>query len=176
MLPPATSVSKAIDESVLAVRTFTHKDGLQLSDRLRRVDRHAREVVTQAIERAVIMGQSASEAAQDFVQRGQPVPPDIIKNMKMANSAGIQRTVAQELMVSEGAPYWQIKRVMRTEINRAHGMAFQNAAFEDEFVAGTQFKLSPNHPKADISDMHDTAWVKVFTRKGKAHGQHTRIP
>lgn len=60
-------------------------------------------------------------------------------------------------MEDQGAPYHQIKRVMRTEINRAYGMAFQNSAFEDEFVVGTKFKLSPNHPRRDICDMHATA-------------------
>ncbi|WP_120510974.1 hypothetical protein [Photobacterium salinisoli] len=153
----AATVSQSIDEAVLSVRTMTHKDGLQLSDRLWRVDRYAREVITQAVERAVIMGQSASEAAQAFRQRSQPVPADIAHNAGLSNAAGISRTVAQELMVNDGAPYSQIKRVMRTEINRAHGMAFQNAAFEDEFVVGTQFKLSPNHPKPDICDMHARA-------------------
>lgn len=153
----AATISKSIDEAVLAVRTMTHNDGLQLSDRLWRVNRRAREVVTHAVERAVILGQSASEAAQDFRQRSQPVPADIARNSGLANATGINRTVAQALMVDEGAPYWQIKRVMRTEINRAHGMAFQNAAFEDNFVAGTKFKLSPNHPKPDICDMHAKA-------------------
>jgi len=176
----AAAVSKSIDESVLAVRTFTHSDGLQLSDRLWRIDRHAREVVTQAVERAVIMGQSASEAAQDFMHRSQPVPTDIANNAKLANAASINRTLANSLMVDEGAPYWQIKRVMRTEINRAHGMAFQNAAFEDEFVAGTQFKLSPTIPNQTsaicMPGPTSTGWARACTRKAKARGQHTRIP
>lgn len=153
----ATKISKSIDAAVLATRTMKQKDGLQLSDRLWRVHRHAKEELTNAVERAVILGHSASEAAQDYQRRMQSIPSDIAQQINMANSAGINKQVSQVLMENQGAPYHQIKRVMRTEINRAHGMAFQNSAFEDEFVVGTQFKLSPNHPRRDICDMHATA-------------------
>lgn len=153
----AASVSTSIDDALLAVRTMTHKDGLQLSERLWRIDNHAREVVTQRVERAVIMGQSASEAAQEFQRRSQPVPNDIAANQSLGSVDNVKRIMADSLMRDEGAPYYQIKRVMRTEINRAHGMAFRNAAFEDEFVVGTKFELSPRHPKADICDMHANA-------------------
>ncbi|SIO94645.1 hypothetical protein [Vibrio spartinae] len=150
----AEQISTAIDDALLAVRTMTQNDGLQLSERLWRVNRHAKEVITGSIERAVIMGQSASEAAQDFQKLTQPVPAHLADQIRQSSSGRLKRTVAKNLMQDEGAPYWQIKRVMRTEINRAHGMAFQNVAFEDEFVVGTKFKLSPNHPRPDICDMH----------------------
>ena len=153
----AEKVSRAIDSSVLSVRTMQQKDGLQLSDRLWRVHRNAKEDLLQAIERAVILGNSASDAAQDFQRNMQSVPADVASQANMATSSAINKRAGDALINSEGAPYHQIKRVMRTEINRAHGMAFQNSAFEDEFVAGTQFKLSPNHPKRDICDMHAKA-------------------
>ena len=49
------------DEAVRAARNFQAKDGLQLSDRLWRIDRHAKEVIGRAIESAVIQGHSASQ-------------------------------------------------------------------------------------------------------------------
>ncbi|MEI8634732.1 hypothetical protein P4S72_27205 [Vibrio sp. PP-XX7] len=150
----AEQISTAIDDALLAVRTLTQKDGLQLSERLWRVNRHAKEVITGAIERAVILGQSAAEAAQDFQRRAQSVPAHLAEQIQQSTSSSLNQVMAKTLMQDEGAPYWQIKRVMRTEINRAHGAAFQNAAYEDEFVVGTQFKLSPNHPRPDICDMH----------------------
>ncbi|HDY7638755.1 TPA: hypothetical protein RQK07_003148 [Vibrio vulnificus] len=154
---PAAKVSESIDAAVLATRTMQQKDGLQLSDRLWRVHRNAKQELTNAVERAVILGQSASEAAQDYQRRMQPVPSHIAQQMTMASSSGINKKVSDVLMEDQGAPYHQMKRVMRTEINRAYGMAFQNSAFEDEFVVGTKFKLSPNHPKRDICDMHAMA-------------------
>ncbi|MGU3226176.1 hypothetical protein ACVYFZ_02165 [Vibrio cholerae] len=154
---PAAKVSVSIDAAVLATRTMQQKDGLQLSERLWRVHRNAKQELTNAVERAVILGHSASEAAQDYQRRMEPVPAELAQQMNMASISGINKKISDVLMEEQGAPYHQIKRVMRTEINRAYGMAFQNSAFEDEFVVGTKFKLSPNHPRRDICDMHATA-------------------
>ncbi|HFQ4924365.1 hypothetical protein DC365_00485 [Vibrio vulnificus] len=153
---PAAKVSGSIDAAVLAARTMQQKDGLQLSDRLWRVHRNAKQELTNAVERAVILGQSASEAAQDYQRRMQPVPSNIAQQMSMASSSGINKKVSDVLMEDQGAPYHQIKRVMITEIYRAHDIAFQNSAFEHDFVAGVQFTLGSNHPKRDICDMHAT--------------------
>ena len=153
----ASAVKSSVDDAIYAVKNFKQKDGLQLSERLWRVERNAKEVVAGAVERAVILSQSASEAAQEFQRNSQPIPAHIQQQMKMSGVDSLKRTTAQSLMKDEGAPYHQIKRVMRTEINRAHGMAFQNAAFEDGMVVGTKFKLSPNHPKRDVCDMHAKA-------------------
>ncbi|MFM2590061.1 hypothetical protein [Vibrio sp. TBV020] len=154
---PVERVSQSIDSAVLAVRTMKQKDGLQLSDRLWRVHRNAKEQLIQAVERAVILGNSAADAAQEFQQRAEAVPLNITQQMNMASGSAINKKMKDALIDDQGAPYHQIKRVMRTEINRAHGVAFQNSAFEDEFVVGTKFKLSPNHPKRDICDMHAKA-------------------
>lgn len=54
------------------------KDGLQLSERLWRVHRNAKQELTNAVERAVILGHSASEAAQDYQRRMQPVPAELL--------------------------------------------------------------------------------------------------
>lgn len=150
-------VSQSIDSAVQAVRTMKQKDGLQLSERLWRVQRNAKEKLINTVERSVILGNSASDAAQEYQRRMQSVPTDIANQANMATSSGLNKQVYDALIENEGAPYHQIKRVMRTEINRAHGVAFQNSAFEDEFVVGTKFKLSPNHPRRDICDMHARA-------------------
>jgi hypothetical protein len=151
---PAERVSQSIDSAVLAVRTMQQKDGLQLSDRLWRVHRNAKEQLIQAVERAVILGNSAADAAQEYQRRAEAVPSEITQQANMASNSALNKKMKDVLIDDQGAPYHQIKRVMRTEINRAHGMAFQNSAFEDEFVVGTKFKLSPNHPRRDICDMH----------------------
>jgi len=63
------SLTGISDEALKFVTTFVDEDGLQLSDRLWRLDRGARELVTQAIEQAVIQGHSASQAAGVFDPR-----------------------------------------------------------------------------------------------------------
>ena len=151
---PVERVSQSIDSAVLAVRTMKQKDGLQLSDRLWRVHRNAKEQLIHAVERAVILGNSAADAAQEYQRRAEAVPSEITQQANMVSSSALHKKMKEILIDDQGAPYHQIKRVMRTEINRAHGIAFQNSAFDDEFVVGTKFKLSPNHPRRDICDMH----------------------
>lgn len=153
---PVTKVSESIDSAVLAVRTMKQKDGLQLSDRLWRIHRNAKEKLVNTVERAVILGNSASDAAMEYQRRMEAIPSDISRQMNMANGASINKSVADALIKDQGAPYYQIKRVMTTEIYRSYDVAFQNSASEHDFVAGFQFTLAKNHPKRDICDMHAT--------------------
>lgn len=150
----ASKLQGLAGEAVRIARSFQAADGLQLSDRLWRVNNHAREVVGRAVESAIIQGHSASQAAEDFIRRGVPVPKELQQKIKMANASGIGRATTRELMTGKGSPYDNARRLFRTEINRAHGLAYQRTAFEDEEVIGTRFLLSPGHPEPDICDMH----------------------
>lgn len=148
------SLSTLANEAVQFSRSFVAADGLQLSDRIWRIDNHTREVVSQAIESAVIQGHSASRAAQDFLAAGRAVPAELAAKMGMANAQRIAGATGQAIMTGTGSPYDNALRLFRTELNRAHGEAYQAAAFEHPDVIGTRFLLSPNHPEADICDMH----------------------
>ena len=148
------NLTRVADEAVRFVAQFVAEDGLQLSDRLWRIDQHGRDVVRDAIQRHIIQGHGASQAAQDFINRGEAVPAPLRDKINQANPGRIGRVIATDLMTGKGTPYDNALRLMRTEINRAHGEAYQAAAFEDEDVIGTRFLLSPNHPEVDICDMH----------------------
>jgi len=150
----ARRVSKMVNASVKAAADFFGSDGLQLSDRLWKIGDHNREVVRQAIQTAIIQGNSASEAAQNFLSRGQAVPASIQKRINQAGSSAVGRVIGEQVMTGDGAPYHNARRVFRTEINRAHIIAYRRSAFETDGVVGTRFKLSPNHPEVDICDMH----------------------
>ena len=82
------------------------------------------------------------------------MPAALIKKQYLANAARIGRIIGSDLMTGEGNAYANALRVFRTEINLAHGEAYQAAAFEHPDVIGTQFLLTPRHPKTDICDMH----------------------
>ncbi|MTI12105.1 hypothetical protein [Sansalvadorimonas verongulae] len=151
---PTAKLDDLAGEAVRAARRFQADDGLQLSDRLWRVNNHAREVVGRAVESAIIQGNSASQAAEDFIRRGVPVPDELPNKIKIADSSAIGRATTKELMTGEGAPYHNARRLFRTEINRAHGMAYQQSVFELDDTVGTRFLLSPAHPEPDICDMH----------------------
>lgn len=142
-------------EALQYVRTFVGADGLQLSDRIWRLDRHARDVVTNAIEMAVIQGQGAAQAARELLMKGQGVPGDIADKINAAN-AGAMGKAAGELLTGEGSPMVNAMRLMRTEINRAHGTAYAKGALAHPDAAGIRFLLSPAHPKPDICNLLST--------------------
>lgn len=147
-------LSAMAEDAVRQVRAFVDANGLQLSDRVWRLERNARESVTRAVESAVAQGSNASRAAREFLERGQPIPDDIARKIGAANAERLANQAGRALMVDNGNAYADARRVFRTELNRAHGLAYRNAALETEGAVGTRFLLSPRHPRRDICDMH----------------------
>lgn len=158
---PAVAAEVALvsvaNDAVQFVRSFVAADGLQLSDRLWRLDQGAREALTKAIESAIIQGHGASRAAAEFLARGEAVPADIAAQLGLDKAATVARKAGAALTTDEGAAYQNALRVMRTEINRAHGQAYQEAFFAHPDAIGTRFLLSPAHPAPDICDLHASA-------------------
>lgn len=76
--------------------------------------------------------------------------------MNAANSASIGKTVA-DVLTGSGSPMDNAMRLMRTEINRAHGEAYISGALAHPDAAGVRFLLSPAHPEPDICDLHAAA-------------------
>ncbi len=151
LIQPATVSAQ---HAVRFVKNFIADDGLQLSDRIWRIDNHAKQIVADSINSAVIQGYSASRAAQDLLSGGDPVPKDLQAKLNANKASGIKRSIEQELFAGDGSPHANALRVFRTEINRAHVNAYEAAAFSNPDVIGTRFLLSPRHPRRDICDMH----------------------
>jgi len=145
-------LSTIISDSVRTARQFIAVDGLQLSDRLWRINNHAKEIVGRAIESAIIQGHSASRLADEFERKGLSIPREIKHNFANAQASNIAKVTTKELMKESSSPYQNALRLFRTEINRAHGLAYQKTAFETNEVIGTRFLLSPNHTETDICD------------------------
>ena len=144
-------------ETLQFLHEFRDANGLQLSDRLWRINRGAREQVLEAVESAIVQGNSAAQAARDLITRGEPVPQDLLSKQGLAAVREIQQRAGDSLLTGEGNPYYQAERVMRTEINRAYGETAIRAAAEHPDVVAVRFVLSPRHPKPDICDMHASA-------------------
>lgn len=153
-LDVGTSLTRIADDAARFVTQFVAEDGLQLSQRIWNLDAQAREVVAGRIQQAVVRGWSATKAAQEFINAGLAVPKDVVGQMNEASGSKVGRDVWEGLMTGPGSPMDNAMRVFRTEINRAHGEAYQAAAFEHPDVIGTRFLLSPAHPRVDICDMH----------------------
>lgn len=147
--PAAMAVSET---AVRMVQEFVAADGLQLSDRLWRIDRGAREAVTQAIERAVIEGHSAAQAARAFLARGEAVPAAIAEKMRGPAGGTVGREAAG-MLTGNGGAMDNAMRVFRTEINRAHGEAYMAGGEGKPYFGGWRYLLSPAHPEPDICDL-----------------------
>ena len=161
--PWGITTDVGLDPSLLAdqvlefITGFVDDNGLQLSDRLWRVDRLARERVVETLERAVVQGNSAAQAARDLLLRGESVPQDLISKQGQAQLARIQADLGDALLTGAGNPFFQAERVMRTEINRAYGETAIQAADRHPDVVAVRFTLSPLHPEVDICDFHAEA-------------------
>jgi hypothetical protein len=148
----AAQAAELVDQAVGFVRAFRAADGLVLSDRLWALDRGAREAVGRAIEQAVVQGWSAEKAAGEFAMRGVAVPAATRQAQGAAEVANVLRA-ADVLQDAQGGPLAAATRVLRTEVNRAHGEAYMAGAEEAPGVVGFRFLLSPRHPRPDICDL-----------------------
>lgn len=151
----AATTLPAISESAVEIVTrMAAEDGLTLSDRLWRIDLGARQTLARAVQSAVVRGQSISAAVNQYLARGEPVPADLLRDRDVASVPQVQARAAEALTTGRMNARAQALRVLRTEINRAHGLAFQAGAFAQPDVIGTKFLLSPRHPEVDECDMH----------------------
>ena len=141
-----------VDKAVAFTQQFREADGLVLSDRLWRVDRGARDAVMGAVEQAVVRGWSADKAAAQFVMDGQAVPVATQQAQAGAAVAEVLRA-ADYLDNADSGGLAATLRVMRTEINRAHGEAYMAGGAEAPGVVGFRFLLSPRHPRVDVCDL-----------------------
>ncbi len=145
----AARISEAAVDFVTRVR---QGDGLDLSERVWRLNQGAKEALQRAIASAVIRGESATRAAQDLVLRGQSIPGDMAQ-LARGGQAGHMVKLADLLTSRDGGEAWKAERVMRTELNRAHGEAFMGGAIKTPGFAGFRMLLSPAHPRPDICDL-----------------------
>lgn len=143
-------------DAVRFVREFTQADGLRLSDRLWRLNRGAKEVVTRQLEQAVVQGWSATQAAREFVMRGEVAPGDIARRIVRGQAGALMDVAATSLTSPGSGALAQAERVFRTEINRAHGEAFAAAGEKTPGFGGWRYLLSPRHPAPDICDLLST--------------------
>lgn len=151
-----TAASAVVAQDALRfIQTFIAEDGLQLADRLWRLDRGARDRVVNALESAIIQGHGAGQAARELLARGAAVPADVANKLTAANAGALSKT-AQEILTGPGSPMDNALRLMRTEINRAHGEAYMIGGEDHPDFGGWRYLLSPQHPAPDICDLLST--------------------
>lgn len=140
--------------AVQFVDAFTGADGLKLSDRLWRLDQGAQQSIAETLRRNILLGRDASKAAAEWVARDEAVPLAIRQQAQMGTTERLGAVVAERLHRAPGSAYADALRVFRTEMNRAHGQAYQAGAAGHPDVIGMKFNLSPSHPRTDQCDLH----------------------
>lgn len=144
-------------ETLEAVHDFIAADGLQLSDRLYRLDLGAKETVSQIIQKAVVTGESSRESAQKLIRKGETVPKETLTGMTANKSSNIAGDVGA-VFTPEGEQniVHNALRLFRTEIARANNEGFLRTGKNISSVVGNRWNLSASHPKTDICDTYAT--------------------
>ncbi len=156
-LRPAAAVGSHLDRVLRILADFTGADGLQLSDRIWRVNEATRRAVLDNIRNAILRGESARAAAMRLIAEGASVPAETSLAIQGAQAGRLGPTVAQALLTGDGSPLRNALRVTRTEIGRAYTEAYVASVFEHPDTGGVRFNLSPLHPRIDVCDMHARA-------------------
>ena len=129
------------------------KDGLNLSARLWRIHAGAARDLKSVVDVAVQRGWDAEHT----LQRTLNITPELKQALDEAGAGAVARRLEAGLLSNPGNAAAKFRRVLRTEINRAHGERYKQLAREDENVIGLRFMLSPRHPRVDICDEHAAA-------------------
>ena len=151
--------SSLVTDVLQFVRDFRGADGLNLSARIWRVSRQTSDAISQAIQNGILRGQTAAQAAREYIAQGLPVPAELASGIA-AGSASTLGRVALDLLTNPdaaGDPGYNLERVLRTEMNRAYTQSYASSASQHPDFAGVKFNLSPAHPKTDICDMYARA-------------------
>ncbi len=149
-----TSADRLVRATVQQLEDFVAADGLQLSDRLWRINTATRARMVDTIRNAVLRGASARQAAEELLAQGRPVPTETALAARGAQAAALGAEVRAELLVRSGNPQRNALRVMRTELNRAFTESFVAASRQHPEVIAVKFNLSPLHPRTDICDLY----------------------
>lgn len=144
-------------DTVEAIYDFIAEDGLQLSDRIWKLNTGAKQKVAEVIERAVIQGDSARETAQNLLRRGRPVSKEVLDKLGVSKSAKIGAEAVEMFTPGgQGNIIRNALRVTRTELARANNEGFLRTGKKLSTVEGHRWNLSASHPRKDICDTYAT--------------------
>lgn len=153
------------------LREFRGADGLQLSDRLWRLDDAMRSDVMAELRNGIARGTSADRQARELLKAGQVVPP-AVGEARNLNRAQRLFAAVRDKTRSGGSLHYQFERLFTTETNRAYTEAFVTSVSEAPGVAGVRFTLSPLHPRPDICDMYARANLHGLGKGVYPRGAH----
>ena len=168
-LRPEGAPGTLLNHTLAWLKDYVGADGLQLSDRIWRVDQSTRQAIVDTVRGAIVRGDTARQAAIRMIAEGKAVPADV--SVVIRNAMG-QQISSQVQAAIEGNVMRNALRVTRTEINRAYTEAFVSSVFEHPDTAGVKFNLSPLHPRFDVCDLHAGANLHGMGKGVYPQGRH----
>lgn len=148
----SSAVDLAVAASVKAVYELQLADGLQLSDRLWRIDRSAKEAVGAALRQSIAQGAHPLQSAREFLRTGKGIPPDLLAKITGLQTGNLQQMIGEKLLTGQGNALYNVQRVFQTETTRAHALAYVKSNDGLRGLVGYRFRLSPLHKRTDICD------------------------
>lgn len=132
-------------------RSWVSPDGYRLSDRIWRARRAVRDQIDLILRQAIANGTDALEVADILEQYLNP------QLAPVRNALGRLIRKQKPMIVTRapgrgGMGSFSARRLARTEITRAHGVATIEAAKRTPFAVGVKWSLSGRHPKSDPCD------------------------
>lgn len=132
-------------------RSWIDPNGHRLSDRIWRARQDVRSQIDDVLRKAIANGTDALEVADILEQFLDP------SYAPVRNAGGrLIRNQARGIVTSApgraGMGSFSARRLARTEITRAHGMATIEVAKRTPFAKGVKWNLSARHPRPDTCD------------------------
>jgi len=142
-----------------AAAEYLYGDGLNLSGRIWRLDREARDGMNTLISAAIADGSSAWDLARNleqFLGADADCPrwtsTRLYKRSKSQIAAGdMTGLITNPNCDGQGVSYNAL-RLARTEIQKAHALATDKVLMNSPWVEKEQVNLSAQHPEPDICD------------------------
>lgn len=145
-------------------RSWVDPNGYRLSDRLWNARQDTRDAIDEIIRRAIADGSDALQVAKTLeaylLPEARPLRDlatgRLIRNQpkQIVTAFPDARKVLAGRSPSKGS--YPARRLMRTEISRAHGQAVMWAGERNPLSRGTGWSLSAAHPKRDQCDINAT--------------------
>jgi hypothetical protein len=151
-LAAGVMVDDSIARSVKALWQLELADGLQLSDRLWRIDNKAKEALGSAIRQALASGANPLQAARQYLEQGKGIPPEILAKLQGLQTGSLQAAIQDVLMAGRGNALSHVQRVFQTEMTRAHALAYVDSNQDISGLKGYKFKLASSHKAMDVCD------------------------
>lgn len=144
---------------LMVAEEYLYGDGLNLSGRIWRIDREAREGINNVILRGIVNGSSALDMAKElekFLGAGEDCPrwtsTRLYGRTSGDKAAGDPTGLLHGADCNGSGVSYKALRLARTEIQKIHSLATDRMMKQAPWVEAEKINLSAAHPKPDECD------------------------